>query len=73
MNICVNQETDPLLKVTEVLKILNVSRNTFDKWRRLGKTPAAYRLPNGSLRFRKSVVYEWLEWLAEPDHKWTSP
>jgi len=56
---------DPLLKVPEVLKILNVSRDTFDKWRRAGKAPTAYRLPNGSLRFRTSTVYEWLNQLPE--------
>jgi predicted DNA-binding transcriptional regulator AlpA len=58
---------DPLLKVPEVLAILNVSRNTFDKWRSAGKGPPAYRLPNGSLRFRTSTVYEWLNQL--PNHK----
>ena len=58
-----DQSHDPLLKVSEVLEILNVSRNTFDKWRHAGKTPPAYRLPNGSLRFRTSVVYEWLDQL----------
>lgn len=51
---------DPLLKVPEVLKMLSVSRDTFDKWRRAGKAPPAYRLPNGSLRFRTSAVNEWL-------------
>jgi excisionase family DNA binding protein len=61
----VNPLSDPLLKVPEVLKILNVSRDTFDKWRRAGKTPAAYRLPNGSLRFRTSAVDEWLNQLPE--------
>jgi predicted DNA-binding transcriptional regulator AlpA len=56
---------DPLLKVPEVLKMLNVSRDTFDKWRRAGKAPAAYRPPNGSLRFRTSTVYEWLNQLPK--------
>ena len=64
-NKMVNPLSDPLLKVPEVLKILNVSRDTFDKWRRAGKTPAAYRLPNGSLRFRTSAVNEWLNQLPE--------
>lgn len=57
------QPADPLLKVPEVLEILNVSRDTFNKWRHAGKSPPAYRLPNGSLRFRASTVYEWLDQL----------
>jgi predicted DNA-binding transcriptional regulator AlpA len=60
------EANDPLLKVSEVLEILKVSRDTFDKWRHAGKTPPAYRLPNGSLRFRASTVYEWLDQL--PHH-----
>ena len=46
---------DPLLKVSDVLEILNVSRNTFDKWCQVNKGPRACRLLTGSLRFRTSA------------------
>lgn len=59
--------SDVLLTVTDVLEILGVTRNTFDKWRRSGKGPVAYRLPNGSLRFRKSDVEAWFENLLIED------
>lgn len=63
----VEKAIDPLLTVTDVLEILGVTRNTFDKWRRSGRGPAAYRLPNGSLRFRKSDVEAWFEDLLVED------
>jgi predicted DNA-binding transcriptional regulator AlpA len=57
----VDETNDALLTVVDLLEILGVTRNTFDKWRRSGRGPVAYRLPNGSLRFRKSDVEAWFE------------
>jgi predicted DNA-binding transcriptional regulator AlpA len=56
---------DPLLTVKDLFEILGVSRDTFDKRRYSGRAPLAYKLPNGSLRFRTSVVEEWLEGQAD--------
>ncbi|MEV5571117.1 helix-turn-helix domain-containing protein [Spirillospora sp. NPDC052269] len=42
-----------------------VSRNTFYRWRQLGKGPRSLRLPNGQLRFRRQDVRAWLEALSE--------
>jgi predicted DNA-binding transcriptional regulator AlpA len=63
----VDETNDALLTVVALLEILGVTRNTFDKWRRSGRGPAAYRLPNGSLRFRKSDVEAWFENLLIED------
>jgi len=61
------RENDPLLTTQEVLEILGVTRNTFDKWRSSGRGPITYRLPNGKLRFKLSDVEEWFEGLALED------
>lgn len=63
----VDETNDTLLTVVDLLEMLGVTRNTFDKWRRSGKGPVAYRLPNGSLRFRKSDVEAWFENLLIED------
>ena len=56
---------DELLTTAEVLEILGVSRDTFDKWRAARKAPPAYRLPNGKLRFRRTDVETWLQELPD--------
>ncbi len=43
---------DPLLTVKDLLEVLCVSRDTFDKWRCSGRGPVAYKLPNEKLRFK---------------------
>lgn len=58
---------DPLLTVTEVLDILGVTRSTFSKWRRTQRTPPMIRLPNGSLRIRRSDLDRWLDQLTDED------
>lgn len=55
---------DPLLTAKDLIEMLGVSRDTFDKWRHSGRGPTAYRLPNGKLRFRRSDVEKWFEGLA---------
>jgi hypothetical protein len=46
--------------VAEVLAELRVPRSTWYQWRQLGKTPRVYKLPNGDLRIRRSVLDAWL-------------
>ena len=58
---------DPLLTVKDLLEMLGVSRDTFDKWRQTDRGPVAYRLPNGSLRFKLSDIEAWLEGLTVDD------
>lgn len=54
-----------LLTVAELCTVLSISRNTFQRWRTLRIGPAAIRLPNGSLRFRRAEVQDWLLALEE--------
>jgi predicted DNA-binding transcriptional regulator AlpA len=56
---------EDLLTVPELCAELNISRNTFQRWRTLRIGPSAIRLPNGSLRFRRAEVQDWLLALEE--------
>lgn len=49
------------LTTPEVCDLLQVSADTFAKWRAKRVAPPARRLPNGSLRFRLDEVEDWLE------------
>jgi predicted DNA-binding transcriptional regulator AlpA len=51
---------DELLTVKEVIAELRVPRSTWYQWRQVGKTPKVFKLPNGELRIRRSVLNEWL-------------
>ncbi|MEV5793167.1 MULTISPECIES: helix-turn-helix transcriptional regulator [unclassified Streptomyces] len=49
------------MTVRQVLNELGgVSRRTFYRWRELGHGPAAFKLPNGELRVRRSDFSTWL-------------
>jgi predicted DNA-binding transcriptional regulator AlpA len=55
---------DELMTVRQVLDELGgVSRRTFYRWRELGQGPAAFKLPNGELRVRRSDFTAWLRQL----------
>jgi predicted DNA-binding transcriptional regulator AlpA len=57
---------DELMTLGQVLADLGgVSRNTFYRWRQLGRAPRAIRLPNGQLRFRRRDVQRWIDSLGE--------
>ena len=43
-----------LLTIPQVIAELGVSRATFYRWRSSRKGPASLRLPNGSIRIRRS-------------------
>jgi prophage regulatory protein len=49
----------PLLKVTDVLARLGVSRVTLWAWRRAGRFPAPIRIGPNSIRWRASDVEAW--------------
>ncbi len=51
------------LKVADVITLLGVSRDTWDKWRAKGAgyTPPARRLPNGELRIDERDLEAWMD------------
>lgn len=59
---------DPLLTIGEVLWEIGdskdpnkpLARSTFDRWRELGSAPKCIKLPNGSLRIRRSALDKFL-------------
>lgn len=62
---------DPLLTISEVLWELReepekpLARSTFDRWRALGNAPKCIKLPNGSLRIRRSALERFLRGCEE--------
>jgi predicted DNA-binding transcriptional regulator AlpA len=57
-----SDEATDLMTVPEVLaELRDVSRRTFYRWRELGIAPACIRLPNGSLRVRRTDFRAWLD------------
>jgi len=59
---------DPLLSIPQVIAELGISRATFYRWRSLRKGPASLRLPNGSIRIRRSDLDAFLAGCEEPRH-----
>jgi len=56
---------DRLLTIPQVIVELGVSRATFYRWRSRRKGPASLRLPNGSIRIRRSDLDAFLADCAE--------
>ncbi|MFI1013024.1 helix-turn-helix transcriptional regulator [Streptomyces sp. NPDC020965] len=48
------------LTVEEVCDELQISRSTFYDWRQKRRGPRCIRLPNGSIRVRRSDLENWL-------------
>jgi predicted site-specific integrase-resolvase len=49
------------LTVQEILDDLGIPRRTWQRWRKLGRTPKRMtRLPNGELRVRRTDYDAWL-------------
>ena len=48
------------LTVDELCEELRISRSTFYDWRQKGRAPRCVKLPNGSLRVRRSDLENWL-------------
>jgi predicted DNA-binding transcriptional regulator AlpA len=55
--------SDELLTVKEVIAELRIPRSTWYQWRQTRKAPTAFKLPNGEVRIRRSVLNHWLEGL----------
>ena len=49
------------MTVEQVCDYLEVSRDTWDKWRAKGTGPRARRLPNGSLRISEDDLAVWVD------------
>jgi predicted DNA-binding transcriptional regulator AlpA len=60
-----DERTDPLITVTDITKELSITRNTWNKWRATGQTPLMHRLPNRSLRCRRSDFDQWVASFVE--------
>ena len=60
-----SEENPRWLTVAEACEAIQVSPRTWEKWRARGKTPAATRLPNGTLRIRSDHLEAWMASLSE--------
>lgn len=49
-----------MLKLTEVLDEIGMSRAAFYRMRARGKTPKLIKLPNGQIRVRRTDLDTWL-------------
>nr|WP_037884568.1 helix-turn-helix domain-containing protein [Streptomyces sp. SID4926] len=54
-----------MLTIPEVIAEIGAPRATFYRWRQLRKGPKAIKLPNGSVRIRRSELDRWIETLEE--------
>ena len=55
-----SKATDELLSVKQVIAELGIARATFYRWRAVRKGPEALRLPNGTIRVRRSALERFL-------------
>lgn len=55
------QPRDEMLTIPEVIEEIGVPRATFYRWRQLRKGPKSIKLPNGSVRIRRSELERWIE------------
>lgn len=53
------------MTVDDILDELGISRDTWNKWRGRRAGPPMKRLPNGSLRIRRTDFDAWLDGLDE--------
>lgn len=54
------------LTVAELCDELEISRDTYYKWRAKGTAPRCIKLPNGDLRIRREALEDWLTNREEP-------
>jgi predicted DNA-binding transcriptional regulator AlpA len=48
------------MTITDVCMELKIARSTFYDWRAARKAPRCIKLPNGSIRIRRSDLESWL-------------
>lgn len=53
------------LTIAEFCEELGISRSTFDDWRAKQRAPKCLRLPNGSLRIKRTDFDDWLDNLED--------
>ena len=51
---------EEMLTIQQAAEELGVSLDTFYRWRSTGKGPKALKLPNGSVRIRRSAMNRFL-------------
>lgn len=56
---------DVWMTVTEFCDELAISRSTFDDWKAKQRIPKHVRLPNGSIRIRRSDFDTWINALEQ--------
>ncbi|MFG2737902.1 helix-turn-helix transcriptional regulator [Streptomyces harbinensis] len=54
-----------MLKLSEVLQSIRMSRAGFYRMRSRGQAPRLHKLPNGHIRVRRADLDAWLETLTE--------
>ncbi|MEU5985042.1 helix-turn-helix domain-containing protein [Streptomyces sp. NPDC047434] len=54
-----------MLTIAQVVEEIGVSLATFYRWRQLKKGPKSIKLPNGSVRIRRSELERWIESLED--------
>jgi predicted DNA-binding transcriptional regulator AlpA len=52
---------DEMLKLSEVIAELRISKSTFYDWRAKGRAPRCLKLPNGDPRVRRSELTRFLD------------
>ncbi|MFE7806627.1 helix-turn-helix transcriptional regulator [Streptomyces sp. NPDC057430] len=60
LSISATRRSEEKLTVDELCEELRISRSTFYDWRQKGRAPQCVKLPNGSLRVRRSDLENWL-------------
>lgn len=53
------------LTISEFCEEMGISRSTFDDWRAKERAPKCLRLPNGSLRIRRTDFETWIDTLED--------
>lgn len=59
------QRSGNWMTIAEFCREMGISRSTFDDWRAKRRAPKCVRLPNGSLRIRRTDFEDWLDALEE--------
>ena len=58
-------DTEPVMKVPEIIEKLGISRSTFYAWKATGKAPRCHKLPNGEICVERAEFDAWFAGLQE--------